>query len=306
MKELLLNNIGTKISAILLALLTWYAVREVTSVNETIEGVVLEIKHPEGWAISSLSEDRFNVTFAGSKEDILKLDKDRIKLELNLEGTKFEQEQQVTLEAKHVLYSGAARVISVIPSDIVLKLGREVSREVTVKPNWVGKLSEGYIIDSYEITPASVKVYGSRSQLENLKMVGTEDIDVTGKEGPFEIRATISIENKDWIDRVEPNKVMLKAQLSNHDMTRIFQVVPVSVILSASQKEFPTLEPESVSIKVKGAEALLRSLSPEDIHCYVDASTLDPRVFYELPVHAKVPELIEVLEVFPSSVKAKR
>jgi YbbR domain-containing protein len=77
-------------------------------------------------------------------------------------------------------------VVSVDPPAITLKLERQETRPVTVRPTIEGVPAQGFVLGEVNVTPPQLTVQGPESLLLSLEFVGTTPISVEGAAGPIE------------------------------------------------------------------------------------------------------------------------
>ena len=211
MKYFFTHNIGLKLISLSLGFLVWFVVREITNETFSLSEIPLEVKTSEGWVLESVSVNQIEVSFLGSREDLLKLDKERIRVFLDLSGRELEEEHAVSLNPKNVLFDGAARVVSINPPELQVKLDRIGRKKVPVKLSASQQaVLKGYAI---EIIPSEVTVFGSAQKIKTLEYISPQELAVQGKE--FELHVNLDLSTKPWIDKAIPTQVLLKGVSKN-------------------------------------------------------------------------------------------
>ena len=79
LRKIMLHNKGLKAAALVLAFVTWYAIRSVINFETVVSDIPLTIQVNPGWAILDRSAQTVDVLFRGSQEDIRYLNRDQIK-----------------------------------------------------------------------------------------------------------------------------------------------------------------------------------------------------------------------------------
>lgn len=114
---------GLKLLAIILALICWYMIREETSYEQTVRGVTLEIKPPEGWLLRSQNVEKADVLFRGSRSDLRDLLPDDVQVEANVPKQPPNASSAVIrLSTADVHAPPGARALHVMPSSVTVHL----------------------------------------------------------------------------------------------------------------------------------------------------------------------------------------
>ena len=129
--------------ALVLALITWFGIREVTKHETVLTIDQVSVEPRPNWVVLEKGTDSFRVRFRGSKTDILRLHPSEVRLELNL--AQLEASEQLTFDVRprHVVAPGGVSVVSVEPSSVDLRLGRvEAANAITLTNEPVFALSD--------------------------------------------------------------------------------------------------------------------------------------------------------------------
>ena len=86
------------------------------------------------------------------------------------------------------------KVISIQPTNILIRLEEIVERYIPVKPTLRGLPAEGYDISRVRVSPPKVAVSGPQSLLEGLEFVGTEVIDTQDLTGAKEVIVDVEVD----------------------------------------------------------------------------------------------------------------
>ena len=100
LRKIVLHNKGLKAAALVLAFVTWYAIRSVINFETVVSDIPLTIQVNPGWAILDQSAKTVDVLFRGSQEDIRYLNRDQIKVEVDIRGKPFAEALNVKLQAE--------------------------------------------------------------------------------------------------------------------------------------------------------------------------------------------------------------
>ena len=178
----LAHNYKLKAMALLIAVLTWGIVKQITNNDKTVLVEDVDLILPEGWAIRNKEQTEVYVTFRGTREDLLVLDGETVEIRVDLRDTDFEPEKTVQLERRLITYTGStARIIDIRPNTLTLRLGREGKKQLPVIINQIGEPPEGLKLEALTATPQLVTLYGAQDLLENINTLQTAPLKPGGQ-----------------------------------------------------------------------------------------------------------------------------
>ncbi|MFO1489751.1 MAG: CdaR family protein [Kiritimatiellia bacterium] len=295
MKKFFESDLFLRIASLFMAVLIWFAIRQVTSYEETLYDIDLDIRQGEGWAVEDVSSDAFQITFQGSREDISRLKRESIRVEIDLRGRENDQ-QVLKLGPKNIIFPGVARVSSIRPDSVRVRMDQEVEKSVPVKAVFAGTLSPGYAKDAETVQPPAVTLRGSRKQLDLITSLQTSPIDLSGRPNSFETRVTVLPPAGSWVKRIEPNRVLVLVSISHRVVEKTFDRVPVLVPPGNG-----VAEPAFVSVRAEADEDKAALLKPGAVEVLLDIVPdlpADPAALH--PLRGRAPEGVRILEVTPS------
>ncbi len=120
--QIIRQNAGLKVLAFLLAIVSWYVVREETRFEQTIHGIVVNVTPPDGWIIQSQSLAHADVVFRGSRGDIRELTGDDVEIAIDMRKWKAVTANIVHLATKYVRAPAGVRALRVEPSAMTVNL----------------------------------------------------------------------------------------------------------------------------------------------------------------------------------------
>lgn len=296
------NNRGFKLAAVVLAIITWYTVRELTSNTNVIQDVRIEVLTDPGWAVLDRSVDEVDVLFRGSLSDIRFLNRDQVRVEIDLRNRSRTGSRDVRLSASNVRAPGSARVVSVDPPEITLVLDRQGEKPVRVQADVVGNPPEGFEVEAVTCIPPEVVMQAPQGRLAGVEAVSTVPIDLEGRLRSFSLTRTLQAPSETWTASMSPDRVRVDVTIAERSARREIAGVPVRLLVAPNTPPI-ALEPETnVLLVVKGRANLIGALSASNLNAYVDCSTLQPGESRELDVHVPVPTGAEIVSVEPSRV----
>jgi YbbR domain-containing protein len=304
LRKILQRNRGLKAAALVLAFVTWYAIRSVINFETVVSDIPLTVQVNPGWAILDRSAQTVDILFRGSQEDIRYMNRDQIKVEVDIRGKPFAEALNVKLQPKNVQVPGAVRAAAIWPDEITLKLDQEGEKQVPVKADMQGSVPEGYEVDMITCSPASVLLQGPRQRLDEIELVRTVPIDLEGRIRSFKkLKMPVVSPGENWVGRVNPSNVAVEVAIVERSATRELQDLPVTVLVQPGSRPLLDLWPLKVNVVLKGVVQLVQNVNPEEVQASVDCSTLQGAASYNLPVRVHAPAGITAVSIEPPTVK---
>lgn len=292
------NNKYTKLVALVLAVITWYAVQPAISFETVVSDVPVRIQVDPGWAVLEQSVAAVDVHFRGSREAIRFLSIEQPEVNLDVRGLQDGESLTLPIPLKNVRAPGGARPVYLRPGEVTLTIDQEGEKVVPVKAQIQGNLPDGFEVERTVTTPAVVSISGPRQRLQGVDSVRTSPIDLEGRLQSFKVRSAVVSPSKTWVARMEPERVDVEVVLVERSASAEFGDVPVRALVSPGRHPHAEVAPARVNVVLKGRAELLDALEADAIQAFVDCSRIDPDTRYDLPVKLHLPPRItaEVIE----------
>jgi len=288
MREILLNNIRLKLLALVLAVFSWYAIRETINHEVVIANIPVEFKIGEGWAVLRQSADSVRVTFRGSQENIRLLDNKQIKALIDLQNNSVAGSYDARLRPENIRGARGVRPMRIEPEIIQISTDRESEKTVPVKSRTTGKPLAGEV-EKTVCEPAVVLLRGPAQQLAQTEWVYTEPVDVEGRLESFVKRCRVLPPSNTWTPVIEPPDVKVNVQIVIKNDTFELSNIPVEVVIRPSAAFKVETIPDQVNIVLTGKAEDLAELKKSAPKVFVDCVDLDPSLTYDLPVLVFLP-----------------
>lgn len=288
MRKLLLNNIRLKLFALVLAIASWYAIRETTNHEVVISNIPVEIKIGDGWAVLRQSTDSARITFRGSQENIRLIDNKQIKVFVNLHTNSVAGSLDVRLLLKDIKGIRGVRPLRIEPEMIQISIDRESEKTVPVKSRIAGKPFAGEV-EKTICEPAVVLLRGPAQQLAQTEWVYTEPVDVDGRIESFVKRCRILPPSNTWTPIIEPPEVQVKVFIAVKNDTLELYNIPVEIITRPPSALKIEIIPDQVNVVLTANAEDIEELKKLVIKAFVDCADLDPSLTYDLPVLVFLP-----------------
>ncbi len=289
-----LHNWPVKIISIAAALLLFFFYR-VSSLEERFFNVPLVLTFHENYIPAEDVPETVRIIIKGRNEDIKLVLEDEIEASADFSeyGREGRFRAPVQIKKKGFAMDISSLEIRVEPRELNLQIESLMLKTLEVIPTVIGYTEKGYEMIQNFITPSSVEVYGSRSKIENLKEIFTEEVDISSK-------------IEDFSTRVRLKKPDSSLAFSGGDIVEFSaSIKPVSVVRSMLGVEIIAIDLDSqlqiekfqgiYSMEIQGEMLELDKFVPNDFRFTVDCSTLKKPGQYNLPVIPDVPAGILVL-----------
>jgi len=178
MRKLLLENIGMKIAAVVLAVILWFFVTSRGQSEISME-IPLELKNiPRGLESVKQGTKSISVSLKGQERLLRNVKPSNVRVYVDLnkarkgKGTYYISKDDVKLPS-------TMTIISISPSSVWIVLEETIIKTAPIQPIIVGNPAKGFFIGSVEITPKEVTVEGARAEVSRIKVLKTEPIDIT-------------------------------------------------------------------------------------------------------------------------------
>ncbi len=303
MSPSLTNNFGLKIVSVLLAVGSWFAIRETISFEVSIPEVPLQIQTGEGWAVFQQSDRAVTVTFRGSQDDIRLMDHKQIKAVIDLRTSAVAGALEVAVPPQAVRGIRGVRVVRIEPAQVRISLDHETEKMVPVKGRTTGKPFAGEV-EQIVCEPAVVRLRGPAQQLQQTEWVYTDPVDVEGRIEGFTRRCRVLAPSDTWTPRIEPAEVQVGVVIAEKIGSLEWKAVPVAAVGNPMTPVRADITPARVNIVVLGTAEVLEVLKNAPPKAFVDCVDLDPSLTYDLPVSVYLPPGHNVsLRVDPAYVR---
>ena len=304
LKQLFVNNWGLKLLAIILAIVSFQAVRGVTS--DTVRyDIPLTVEVGPGIAVDSQDPQSVKVMFRGSEEDLRRLEREKLAItitpkEINYEGI----EEIVPILPKNVQSVPGVRVIKMDPAFATLQFDREIETPMRIAPpRIIGTPAVGKAEITYE--PEAVVIRGPKRRMEDRKFVEvyTEPVDVSGRVRSFTKWIRV-IPPREWVSQVDPSEISVKVKLVTESVSKVLTNVTIAAFTTTGDNKDIFFEPSGVNVSLHGRTEVLDGITANSVKVFVDCMDLAAPATYELPVNVHLPPGINARsDVKPKTIK---
>ena len=179
MRNIILNNLGLKISAIVISVFLWLFVTSRGQSEMSLE-IPLEFKNiSSGLGIAASNIKAAVVTVKGQERLMKNLKPSDIRVFVDLSKAR-KGDAIFYINKDDVVLPYAMSVISITPSSLKIRIDETVEKPLLVRPLIVGMPENGFYVKSLLVEPRSVMLQGLKSEVRKINTVTTEALDITG------------------------------------------------------------------------------------------------------------------------------
>ena len=187
------ENLWWKLLSLLIAFVMWVGVAREPELATSISVPVLFRNLPDDLDIASDVPERVQLEVRGPAPRLSTASLARTAVILDLTALQ-PGERTFNIESWNIrqLPIGVA-FYRAVPSQVSLRFEHLLSKEVPIEPSYAKAPPDGYFVQSYTITPTSVRIRGPESRVVNIDHVMTDPIDLTGVVGMTSKHARVRV-----------------------------------------------------------------------------------------------------------------
>jgi YbbR domain-containing protein len=184
MKKLLFENLGLKITAVLLSVLLWLFATS-RGLSEISLDIPLEFRDiPPGLELMSHSVKVVSLNIKGQERIIRNMRPSDIRVFIDLSKAKT-GEGVFSINKNTITLPPTVTVTNISPSYVKVLLEESVTKTVQVRPIIVGAPESGFYVKSISVIPENVVIEGAKSKVTIVDKIKTETLDITGFKETF-------------------------------------------------------------------------------------------------------------------------
>ena len=193
-----LGHIGYKISAVLLAIVAWLAVANISDYQTTRQISNIPVTQINGDVLDELDQvydvvsgDTVDIIVKGRRSVVGTLDKDDFTAIADLSTMSITNTVSISVEAKSNTVQSEIN-ITCVDNTMKLNLEEKVTQQFPIKVVTTGSTKNGYAVSGTSSTPNIVKVEGPKSAVEKITEIRAS-VDVDKKYSSFETESELHI-----------------------------------------------------------------------------------------------------------------
>ena len=296
------RDIWLKAIAVTIAVLLWLTVAGEPVVERGLE-IPLEFENvPAALEIAEAPPDTVSVRIRGTSRRMSQLDSTQVVAVLDLSDER-PGHRLFDMFSGRVDVPRGIEITSVVPATVTLTLERRGGpRLVPVVPEIEGTPAPGFTVGRIQTEPHSVEVVGPETRLAELTKALTESVSVAGASARVAAEVTVGVSDP-TLRLVEPVSARVVVEIVAAPVERMLHDVPVVPHPAAASGV--TIEPDRITIGVRGPHAEIVALDVMDLHVSVEIDDLPPGR-YRLPVSVESDTgSVGIMHIDPSSVQVR-
>jgi YbbR domain-containing protein len=268
---------------------------------EITRDIPIQLKLPPDFVLVDINTSTLSATLRGAKSILQKAELEKIQYFRDLSDNAQPGKITFLVSESDLELPKFVSVVSMIPDEITLVIDRMAEKDLAVEPVLANSPVDGFKVEGVSVNPSVVKVKGPSTMLKRSTKIGTQPVDLTGRNRSFfqkvPIRSLVKGQESEIIVEVY---VRIREEVEE----KTFDNHPIKVLESVSQNWEVSLDPRTASVLVGGNKEVLNKLAPSEITLFLDLADLKPGE-YELPVQSKAPKDMTVLKIIPATVKVR-
>ena len=306
MKEKLLNNLSLKILSAVCAIIIWIIIVNVydPSTSVTVSGVEVQLVNTESltekeYAYDVVDGSKISVYISGPRSIVTDIKAKDIVATADLSNVTVFSDY-VDIDVKVVKDGVSASSIEIAPKTtaIRLKIENRVTKTFNIDTELVGTPADGYVIGGQQISPSSVKVTGTSSEVDSISSVKVL-YDVSGATMNISDAAPIKIYDSQGTeivdDRIELSKTAVDIKV-NVLMTKTVPVTYKTKGTPADGYGVSGIDQAVTEAVIAGTEDALRDVNSIDVpDSAIDVSGLNADKIFHVRLSSYLPGNITVM-----------
>ena len=187
-----------------------------------------------------------------------------------------------------------------ISVDVPIKAGYP-TREFSVKPQFLNKLPEGFRLEGFTVSPATLTVTAPARVLDDMRELLTAPIDLSSVQtgGNIIQLVTPPFENTRIVGS---GTVSVNLVLNRMEITKSFSGIPLR--LRNAPQHHCTVVPSSYTMVLEGYAEKLKGVAPSDLEVVLDVRDKKPgRLEVPLSCPTGLPDGVKILDILPAKVQ---
>lgn len=209
-KSLLTENLTYKILAVTLAVFLWFFVT-FKGQTETSIDIPIEFKNvPSDMEILRQSIKKVSVSISARERIIRELTQNNVRVVIDLSNVKI-GENSLPITRSSIKLPRGTDILRIEPSLVKVVMDKKVQKTVPIKPITTGQPEKGFVVASVTATPSSIVIEGPQKELEKIRNIKTEPVDIEGIRENLNIQVKIDTEGR--IFRTDTDTINLSITL---------------------------------------------------------------------------------------------
>ena len=212
MKKFIFKNLGLKLASIILAIVLWF-VASSRGQSEIFIDVPLEFMNiPSGLEMIHSSDKTISLNIKGPEKYIKNIKPSDIRALIDLSKAKKGESTYYLAKDNIQLPRSTVTLLNMSPSRVTVTTEETVTKTVRVIPIITGKPESGYKLQTTAVVPKNIQIQGIQSEIENIRNIKTESVDITGVRETFAQELKLDLRGTNI--RAKPDSVTVTVLIS--------------------------------------------------------------------------------------------
>ncbi|MBI1355372.1 MAG: hypothetical protein GC160_13580 [Acidobacteria bacterium] len=188
------RNFGSKIVALLVAIVLWLTFGALRAGEEAMEAAVRFVNIPEDLEANPDQIPAVAVMLRGPRPTLSRLRAGGLTLTVDCADVFGAGQHTANIDRAALRLPGDVEFVKAAPSQLRYTLEKSAIKEIGIVPQFVGEMETGYVLDGYATKPRMLRVRGPEDRVALVEAVQTDPINLSGEVGgrSFETTAFLS------------------------------------------------------------------------------------------------------------------
>ena len=270
-RHALLDNVGFKMSALVIVALLWVSVTADERQAQPVSTQVFYEVTDSSWVLVG-GPSEVSTTFQGRNRELLGLLMEEPVITVQIDSVEG-PEMRVPLPLDQVAYNRDLRVAPsfITPEELDLRFERRVTARIAVEPDVLAMPAAGFtVLAPVSVEPDSVTVRGPASWIEDLTRIAKRRVELQALSNTVIRDVSLRIPANVQGVEIEPPSVLVTVNLDSLVVRR----QRVAVVLRGAAASRVSVEPDSVTVVIRGASTIVAAEFDNIEAMFVEVSAL--------------------------------
>jgi len=270
-RNALLDNAGFKMSALVIVALLWVSVTADERQAQPVSTQVLYEVTDSSWVLVG-GPSEVSTTFQGRNRELLGLLIQEPVITVQIDSVEG-PDMRVPLPLDQVAYNRDLRVAPsfITPEELDLRFERRVTARIAVEPDVLAMPAAGFtVLAPVSVEPDSVTVLGPASWIQDLTRIATRRVELQALSNTVIRDVGLRIPANVQGVEIEPPSVLVTVNIDSLVVRR----QRVAVVLRGAAASRVSVEPDSVTVVIRGASTIVAAEFDNIEAMFVEVSAL--------------------------------
>ncbi len=206
MRKFFLDNLGLKLSAVLLSVALWFFATSRGQSEISIDVPLVFRNIPSGLEMVNNNIKTISLNIEGQERLIKNIKLSDIGIYIDLSKAK-KGKSIYYVTRDNIKLPHSLTVLNINPSSVKVIIEDTITKTVKVKPVIIGEPEKGYYVKSVEVAPQIVVIEGVSSEVRRFNTIKTESLDITGSNETFTQELKLDLTGKNIRTKINDIKV---------------------------------------------------------------------------------------------------